>query len=139
MIKKLLMSIKHIFCKEWNKESKKVDTYSDLLIKIKKHNELIEEQHIRINELFSGIDSNLKNNIDYYLSLPYQADVKLNSDGTVFIQIKELPGCMTEGDNIEDAMCMIRDAVKSWLEVAIENNIEIPLPEVMKERNNAGK
>jgi antitoxin HicB len=36
---------------------------------------------------------------------------------------------MTEADTIEEAYEMIEDAKRAWLEAAIEEGIEIPLPE----------
>lgn len=75
---------------------------------------------------------NKNRSLEYYLSLPYTIETTANSDGSIFIMVKELPGCMSEGDNIVDAYNIIADAKKLWLETAIEDNLEIPLPEVMR-------
>lgn len=79
------------------------------------------------------------NNLDYYMSLPYTIETIQNDDKTYFIKVKELPGCMSEGDTLEEAYEMINDAMKSWIEVALDEEDDIPLPESMDEKNYSGK
>jgi antitoxin HicB len=71
---------------------------------------------------------NTSNNIEYYLKLPWTKEFIDNGDGSYFAKIKELKGCMTEGKDLLDANNMLDDALKCWLEVAIEKNISIPEP-----------
>ena len=68
-------------------------------------------------------------NLKYYLKLDYTIRLKQNEDGSYFAEIEELPGCMSEGDTKEEALEMIEDAKKAWLEVALERKIAIPKPE----------
>lgn len=75
--------------------------------------------------------------IEEYLDKPYTIVLKRNSDGTYFAQVAELPGCMTEADAAEEALEMIRDAQRAWLEAALEIGREIPVPEA--ERQYSGK
>src|SRR5258708_37097689 len=70
----------------------------------------------------------MKKNLNYYLNLEYTMRLKKNSDGSFFAEIEELPGCKTEGDTEEEAIKMIQDAKKGWLEVGIERNLTIPEP-----------
>lgn len=70
----------------------------------------------------------MKKNLKYYLNLDYAIRLKENSDGSFFAEIEELPGCMTEGDRKEEALEMLEDAKKAWLEVALKRNISIPEP-----------
>ncbi len=78
------------------------------------------------------------NRIDYYRALPYTREIVKGEDG-YFVKIKELRGCISVGDTVEDAWTMIDDALESWLEVAIEDGMEIPLPESMAEETFSGK
>lgn len=71
---------------------------------------------------------NTQNNIDDYKQLPWTRIFKKNKDGSFFAEIKELKGCITEGETIEDANQMLDDALEAWLEIAIEKNIPIPEP-----------
>ena len=79
------------------------------------------------------------NNLDYYMSLPYTIETIKNEDNTYFIKVKELPGCMSEGDTLEEAYKMINDAIMSWIEVALEEGDNIPLPENMDDKTYSGK
>lgn len=70
----------------------------------------------------------MKKNLAYYLSLEYTTRLKKNADGTFFAEVEELPGCMTEGDTEQEAVSMIEDAKKAWLEVALNRKLMIPEP-----------
>lgn len=70
----------------------------------------------------------MNKNITYYLQLQYTIRLKKNSDGSYFAEIEELPGCMTEGDTEEEALVMIEDAKKAWLEAALARKVSIPEP-----------
>lgn len=80
----------------------------------------------------------MKRTAEYYLNLPYTF-VIIPDDECYFIKVKELVGCMSQGDTIEDAYHMIKDAMNSWLEIAIKEEDKIPLPDSMQEVNYSGK
>ena len=80
----------------------------------------------------------MKATVKYYIDLPYTI-VIIPDEDKFFIKIKELEGCMSQGDTIEEAYNMIKDAMNAWLDVAIEEGDEIPLPESMQEVNYSGK
>lgn len=64
-----------------------------------------------------------------YLALLYTYVIKQESDGSYFISVKELPGCMSVGNDIPDAYAMIRDAMETWISYSLEDGIQIPEPE----------
>ncbi|HEX7567978.1 MAG TPA: toxin-antitoxin system HicB family antitoxin, partial [Anaerolineaceae bacterium] len=68
--------------------------------------------------------------VEYYMALPYTRE--LVPDATVGwgIKIKELPGCMSQGETPEEALRMIEDAMFGWLESEIEAGSPIPEPRV---------
>lgn len=68
--------------------------------------------------------------IEYYLSLPYTTVLIEDNDGSVFAKIEELHGCVTVGENQKDALEMLSDALRAWLEVALEIGKEIPEPQI---------
>ena len=74
-----------------------------------------------------------KKKIEKYMKLPYTIELIPEEDGTYFVKVKELPGCMSYGDTAEEAIKMIREAMIGWLESAIERGLEIPLPDTTKE------
>lgn len=41
-------------------------------------------------------------------------------DGGFWIECPSLPGCNSQGDTVEEALEMIKDAIEGWLEVVEE-------------------
>jgi predicted RNase H-like HicB family nuclease len=39
-------------------------------------------------------------------------------EGGYWAEVPELPGCITEGDSMEEVMANLQDAIKGWLHVA---------------------
>jgi len=70
--------------------------------------------------------------LDYYLSLPYTIELTPDEDGYWFAKIPLLKGCMTNGESRADALEMIDDAKRLWLETALSLGIPIPEPEPQK-------
>lgn len=66
--------------------------------------------------------------IDDYLDLPYTVEVIRNEDG-FFARVEELPGCMTWTNRSEDVWPMIQDAMRAWIDDALEDGDPIPEPE----------
>ena len=65
--------------------------------------------------------------LDYYLSLKYAISFYPESEGYTAI-IKDLPGCMSAGATLSEAMDNIQEARELWVETAYEYGDEIPLP-----------
>ena len=70
----------------------------------------------------------MERNLNYYLDLPYTRELIPEPEGGWFVRIKELSGCMSQGDTPEEAMAMIEDAMQGWLEVALAHGQTIPEP-----------
>lgn len=66
--------------------------------------------------------------LDYYLLLPYTIEI-VPDNRAWFIQIKELPGGMTEVDAWDDILPAIEEAKQLWLEVSLEHGDIIPEPQ----------
>lgn len=47
-------------------------------------------------------------------------------DGGYTITVPALPGCVTQGETIEEAISMARDAIQGWIEVARKHGEPIP-------------
>lgn len=67
-------------------------------------------------------------NLTYYLSLPYTIELVPDPEGGWFVAVKELPGCISQGDTEEEALEMIHDAMEGWIDVALEDGMKIPEP-----------
>ena len=58
----------------------------------------------------------------------YPAVFHPNVDGTYTVFYPDLPGCITEGKSLENAMHMAQDVLTQWLEVSIQQGMEIHAP-----------
>ena len=79
----------------------------------------------------------MEKTVDYYMSLPYTIELRQAPKEGWFVRVKELRGCMSEGDTAEEAVAMIQEAMALWLEVALEEGI--PIPEPRFEEDYSGK
>ncbi len=82
---------------------------------------------------YKGLKQDFKKEVQKYMKLPYTIKLIPEEDGTYFVEVEELPGCMSQGDTRDMALEMIKDAMEGWLESSIVRGLEIPLPDVMRE------
>ena len=80
----------------------------------------------------------MKNNtrrkeLDFYLNLNYPVTIHPDTNGGFVAEIQELPGCMTQGETLEEVFEAIEDARNGWIQVAYESRRDIPLPRDMEE------
>lgn len=66
--------------------------------------------------------------IEFYLELKYPVTLICDSDGGYVAQIKDLPGCITQGETKNETLLNIEEARTLWIETAYEHGDEIPLP-----------
>jgi predicted RNase H-like HicB family nuclease len=66
--------------------------------------------------------------VDYYANLPYTVELRNTPGEGWFARVRELPGCMSQGETSEDAMANIQEAMHLWLEVSLEQGDAIPEP-----------
>jgi antitoxin HicB len=66
--------------------------------------------------------------LEDYLKLNYPITLYPEPEGGYTVMVKDLPGCISQGDTLEEAMENIQDAKSAWLETAFEYQDEIPLP-----------
>ena len=72
--------------------------------------------------------------IDEYMKMPYKLEIIPDSEELGFVaSYPDLPGCITCGSTISDAVNNAEDAKKEWLLAAIEENI--PTPNLMAEKD----
>ncbi len=75
----------------------------------------------------------MEKTVEYYLGLPYTLRLIPETGGGWFVEVAELPGCMSEGNDPGDAIAMIREAMQGWLEIALEDGIPIPEPRELEQ------
>jgi len=69
-----------------------------------------------------------QSSLEYYLKLQYPITIYPDIEGGYVAQIKDLPGCLTQGETIEETMININEARELWIETAYEAGDNIPLP-----------
>ncbi|MEK7186602.1 MAG: type II toxin-antitoxin system HicB family antitoxin [Patescibacteria group bacterium] len=58
--------------------------------------------------------------------LKYTAIFEPAKEGGYVVSVPALPGCITQGETFEEAVAMIKDAMKGYLEVLKNEGEEIP-------------
>lgn len=67
--------------------------------------------------------------IEEYLALPYRLELVPDVDEGGFVaSYPELPGCLSVGETIEEAVANAADAKRAWIEAAIADGITISDP-----------
>jgi len=77
-----------------------------------------------------------KNRRDY-LKRKYPIRIIEDEKGGWFVEIPDLPGCMTVVEKREDAFEAIDRVKEGWIELALEDGQEIPFPST--EKKHSGK
>lgn len=68
--------------------------------------------------------------IDEYMKIPYRMEIIEDTDeGGYVASYPDLKGCITCGQTIESAVSALIDAKRAWLEAALEDGYDIPIPE----------
>ena len=67
--------------------------------------------------------------LDYFLSLKYPISIYPEDAEGYTAMIPDLPGCITQGETLEEVVMNIEEARQLWIEtVYLSNKKEIPLP-----------
>ncbi|MBE9115251.1 type II toxin-antitoxin system HicB family antitoxin [Lusitaniella coriacea LEGE 07157] len=67
--------------------------------------------------------------LEYYLSLKYPMSLYPEEDGGYTVIIPDLPGCLAQGDTLEEALENINEARELWIETVYRGNKKtIPSP-----------
>lgn len=76
----------------------------------------------------------MNKDLDYYLSLPYRMEIYPDTEeGGYTVSYPDLPGCLTCGETLEDAIANAEDAKKEWLYGTLEDGRTIPEPDTLHE------
>jgi len=72
--------------------------------------------------------------LNEYLKLPYRMEiVEDQEEGGFVVSYPDLPGCISCGETIADAVANAADAKRAWLEAALEEGIAIHEPESLEQ------
>ncbi|MBI2859896.1 MAG: type II toxin-antitoxin system HicB family antitoxin [Chloroflexi bacterium] len=71
--------------------------------------------------------------LEHYLSLKYPITIHAASEGGYVAEIEDLPGCLAQGETLDEVYELIEESRRLWLEVAFEDGQEIPEPRTEQE------
>ena len=74
------------------------------------------------------VTTSREKDLKYYLNLPYPITLYPAGEGGYVAEIRDLPGCLTQGETAAETLELIEDAKRGWLEVALEDGSIIPEP-----------
>ncbi len=78
--------------------------------------------------------------VERYMALPYRLELIPDAEGGgYFVRVPDLPGCISQGETVEEAHAMIRDAMRGWLTVGLEHGDPIPAPRPLTTENYSGQ
>ncbi|MBC8204546.1 type II toxin-antitoxin system HicB family antitoxin [bacterium] len=60
------------------------------------------------------------------LERKYTVIFEPDESGGYVVRVPALPGCTTQGDTLEEAREMVKDAIQGYIECLLERNIPIP-------------
>ena len=71
--------------------------------------------------------------LNEYMAMSYRMEIVEDKDeGGFVISYPDLPGCITCGETVEEAIRNATDAKRAWLEAALEDEIEIQEPDSLE-------
>lgn len=60
--------------------------------------------------------------IDEYMRIPYEMKIiPENEEGGYVVSFPNLPGCLSAGDTIKEAVKNVENAKRAWFEAAVED------------------
>ncbi len=65
---------------------------------------------------------------EFYLKVNYPVTFYPDEEGGYVAEIKEIPGCITQGETMDETFSNIEEARHLWIKTAYEYGDEIPLP-----------
>ena len=75
----------------------------------------------------------MKKDLNYDVNLLYKVCLYPAPEGGFVVEIPDLPGCISQGETVEEAYKMIQDVKLCWIETALEVGVEVPEPrEIIK-------
>ncbi|HWQ19472.1 MAG TPA: type II toxin-antitoxin system HicB family antitoxin [Methanotrichaceae archaeon] len=69
------------------------------------------------------------NIVTFMRTLSYRILLRKEPEGGYTVLVPSLPGCITYGKTVEDAIEMAKDAIKGYVESLVEEGEEVPVEE----------
>ena len=69
------------------------------------------------------------------MKIEYPIKIHKAVEGGYWGEFPDLPGCVTEGDTVEELLKMAKEALSGWLAVRFERNFDIPEAKSLRGKN----
>ncbi|MDO8578574.1 MAG: type II toxin-antitoxin system HicB family antitoxin [Dehalococcoidales bacterium] len=66
--------------------------------------------------------------VEYYFNLKYPITIIPSEEGGYVAEIEDLPGCLSQGETLEETYANIEESRRLWIDVAYEDGQDIPEP-----------
>jgi predicted RNase H-like HicB family nuclease len=70
----------------------------------------------------------MNRSVEQILKQPYSRVLRPAEEGGYTAEVLEFPGCVTQGETLEEAYANLEDAARGWLEAVIELGQNVPDP-----------
>jgi predicted RNase H-like HicB family nuclease len=74
-----------------------------------------------------------------YKKLNYTAVFELQPEGCYTVTVPALPGCVTQGDTLEEAREMVKDAIQGYVESLLQDGLPVPTDKPVRSRHHHEK
>ena len=99
-------------------------------VTIPKHEPIRKVCVLMVKEVIESEAKKMMKTLDEYLSLQYRMVLTPDPDeGGYAVSFPDLPGCLSVGDTIDEAVANAEDAKREWLAAAIEDGYPINEPD----------
>jgi antitoxin HicB len=77
---------------------------------------------------YAPVSPEIEAQVQEILKRPYRKVISGDADEGFLIQVPDLPGCMTAGETMEEAVSMLPEAMVAWLESVLLAGQTVPEP-----------
>jgi len=77
---------------------------------------------------YAPVSPEIEAQVQEILKRPYRKVISGDAEEGFLIQVPDLPGCMTAGETIEEAVSMLPEAMACWLESVLLEGEPVPEP-----------
>lgn len=81
-----------------------------------------------IRDPYAPVSPEIEAQVQEILKRPYRKVITGDADEGFLIQVPDLPGCMTAGETMEEAVSMLPEAMACWLESVLLEGEPVPDP-----------
>ena len=82
---------------------------------------------------YAPVSPEIARQVEEIMARPYRKVITGDAEEGFLIQVPDLPGCMTAGDTMEEAVAMLPEAMAGWLESVLLDGEAVPEPTVVPE------